>query len=181
MSSTTVLVGVTGGIAAFKAAALVSLLSQSGFTTRVIMTKHALELIAPRTFQALSGFPVYTDLFPQNGEAHPHIELARQASILCVVPATANFLAKAACGLADDLLSTTYLAFDGPILLAPAMNGVMWNKPATQRNVQTLKDDGALFIGPDTGRFSCGEQGVGRMSEPQEICQKLIEIRDMLL
>lgn len=171
-----VLLGVTGGIAAYKSAALVSLLTQSDLSVRVIMTHNAAELVGPRTFQALSGAPVFSDLFPGGGAAHPHIDLARKAAILCVAPATANFLAKAANGIADDLLSTTYLAFDGPVLMAPAMNGVMWAKPATQRNVKTLRDDGVRFIGPDEGRFSCGEEGVGRMSEPEHICREILKL-----
>ena len=176
MSSHTVLLGVTGGIAAYKSAALVSLLTQSGLSVRVIMTRNAAELVGPRTFQSLSGAPVFIDMFSEKDASHPHIDLARQASVLCIAPATANFLAKAANGIADDLLSTTYLAFEGPILVAPAMNGVMWAKPATQRNVKTLCEDGVEFVGPESGRFSCGEAGVGRMSEPDQIAQRILQI-----
>ena len=105
--------------------------------------------------------------------AHPHIELARQAKIFCVAPATANVMAKAACGLADDLMTSTILAFDGALIFAPAMNSVMWNKPATQRNRATLEADGATIVGPESGRLSCGEEGVGRMVEPNEILRAI--------
>ncbi len=168
-----ILLGVTGGIAAFKAAALTSLLTRVGMDVRVVMTKNATELVAPRTFQALSKNPVYTDMFASDSSTHPHIDLARQCSLMCVAPATANFLGKAANGIADDLLSTTVLAFTGPIILAPAMNEAMWLKPAVKRNVKTLAKDGFLFVGPETGRLSCGDSGAGRMAEPEQILQKI--------
>ena len=171
-----ILLGVTGGIAAFKAAALTSLLTRAGMDVRVVMTKNAAELVSPRTFQALSKNPVYTDMFSDDSSAHPHIDLARQYSLMCVAPATANFLGKAANGIADNLLSTTVLAFDGPIILAPAMNETMWQKPAVKRNVKTLTKDGFLFVGPETGRLSCGESGVGRMAEPEQILQKIQDV-----
>ena len=171
-----ILLGVTGGIAAFKAAALTSLLTRVGMNVRVIMTKNAAELVAPRTFQALSKNPVYTDMFSDDSAAHPHIDLARQCSLMCVAPATANFLGKAANGIADDLLSTTVLAFTGPIILAPAMNEAMWLKPAVKRNVKTLAKDGFLFVGPETGRLSCGDSGIGRMAEPEQILQKIQDV-----
>lgn len=171
-----ILLGVTGGIAAFKAAALTSLLTRAGMDVRVVMTKNAAELVSPRTFQALSKNPVYTDMFSDDASAHPHIDLARQCSLMCIAPATANFLGKAANGIADDLLSTTVLAFGGPIILAPAMNETMWQKPAVKRNVKTLAKDGFLFVGPETGRLSCGESGVGRMAEPEQILQKIQDV-----
>ena len=171
-----ILLGVTGGIAAFKAAALTSLLTRAGMDVRVVMTKNAAELVSPRTFQALSKNPVYTDMFSDDSSAHPHIDLARQCSLMCVAPATANFLGKAANGIADDLLTTTVLAFGGPIILAPAMNETMWQKPAVKRNVKTLAKDGFLFVGPETGRLSCGESGVGRMAEPEQILQKIQDV-----
>lgn len=171
-----ILLGVTGGIAAFKAAALTSLLTRVDMDVRVIMTKNAAELVAPRTFQALSKNPVYADMFSGDCSAHPHIDLARQCNLMCVAPATANFLGKAANGIADDLLSTTFLAFTGPIILAPAMNEAMWSKPAVKRNVKTLVKDGFLFVGPETGRLSCGDSGVGRMAEPEQILQKIQDV-----
>jgi phosphopantothenoylcysteine synthetase/decarboxylase len=163
-----VLIGVTGGIAAFKTAELVSMLAKSGARVTVVMTEAATRLVAPRTFEALSGRPVALSMWDANS-IHPHIELARQAEVFCIAPATANVLAKAATVLADDLMSSTLLAFDGTLLMAPAMNSVMWRKPATQRNMRQLVEDGVIMIGPDAGRLSCGEIGVGRMSPPEEI------------
>ena len=171
-----IILGVTGGIAAYKAAALLSRLVQAGADVTVVMTTSATQLVGPKTFEAISGKPVALDLFGPS--AHPHIELGADADLLCVAPATANILAKAAHGLADDLLSTTLLAFDGPVLMAPAMNSRMWNKPSVQRNLKQLTDDGVRFIGPGEGHLSCGETGVGRMAEPDEIfdaIQKLLK------
>jgi phosphopantothenoylcysteine decarboxylase len=161
------LVGVTGGIAAYKSAVLVSRLVQAGAGVRVVMTRSATHLVGPKTFEALTGRSVLLDLFGPG--AHPHIEPAEVAELLCVAPATANVLAKAAHGLADDLLSTLLLAFDGPLLMAPAMNCQMWAKPSVQRNVQQLRADGVVLIDPDEGHLSCGEYGAGRMAEPEKI------------
>lgn len=171
MKGREVLIGVTGGIAAYKTAALVSRLVQAGAGVTVVMTRAARHLVAPKTFQALSGRPVATAIF--GGGAHPHIELATAAELICVAPATANVLAKAACGLADDLLSTLLLSFAGPILLAPAMNSVMWQKPAVQRNLARLKDDGFVIIDPEEGYLSCGMRGPGRMAEPERIFEEI--------
>ncbi len=168
-----ILIGVTGGIAAYKTAILVSALVRSGRNVSVMMTESATKLVGPKTFQALSGRPVRVSLWEEDASAHPHIDAAIKADLFCVAPATANLLAKAACGIADDLLSTTILAFDGPILLAPAMNSVMWSKPATQRNIARLREDGFHFVGPETGRLSCGDHGVGRMAEPETILQEI--------
>jgi phosphopantothenoylcysteine decarboxylase/phosphopantothenate--cysteine ligase len=132
-------------------------------------------LVGPKTFEALAGKPVYTRVFGRG--SHPHIELAEQAELFCIAPATANILAKAACGLADDLLSTVLLSFDGPVLMAPAMNSLMWKKPAVQRNITQLRADGIHFIDPEEGRLSCGMTGPGRMAEPETIflaIQKLV-------
>lgn len=167
-SSREILIAVTGGIAAYKTVALVSRLVKSGYGVSVMMTESATKLIAPKTFHALTGRPVRIDLWTDSS-AIPHIEPAAQASLLAVVPATANILAKAASGIADDLVSTTILAFPGPILLAPAMNAVMWEKPATRRNVHQLEEDCFHFVGPETGRLCCGTEGVGRMAEPEAI------------
>ncbi|MGL6196207.1 MAG: flavoprotein [Thermoguttaceae bacterium] len=163
-----ILIGVTGGIAAYKTANLVSRLVQEGFGVTVVMTESATHLVGPQTFEALSGRPVYTELF-HSKRSHTHIELSRAADIMCVAPATANFLAKAALGIADDLLSTIYLSFSGKVFIAPAMNSTMWEKPSVQRNVKQLKEDGITFIGPEAGHLSCGESGAGRMSEPEQI------------
>lgn len=161
------LIGVTGGIAAYKTAVLVSRLVQAGAGVTVIMTRSATRLVAPKTFEALTGRAVRTRTFGRG--AHPHIELADTADLLCVAPATANILAKAAVGLADDLLSTVLLSFEGPVLFAPAMNTRMWEKPAVGRNIAQLEADGAILIGPGEGYLSCGAVGAGRMAEPDVI------------
>ena len=173
MKNREVLIGVTGGIAAFKTAALVSQLVQAGAGVSVVMTRSATRLIGPKTFEALTGRPVRTAVFGRGG--HPHIELARKAEVLCVAPATANILAKAAWGLADDLLSTVLLAFDGPVIFAPAMNCEMWRKPAVQRNVVQLRADHVVFVDPEQGYLSCGEVGAGRMASPDRIFQVIAE------
>jgi len=174
MQGREILIGVTGGIAAYKAAVLVSRLVQAGAGVTVIMTRSATELVGPRTFEALTGRAVRTDVFDLS-KIHAHIELAREAELLCIVPATANMLGKMAAGIADDLLSTVYLSFRGPVLVAPAMNCEMWEKKSVQRNVTQLKADGVVFVGPESGRLSCGENGVGRMSEPDQILQAIEE------
>ena len=165
-----IIVGVSGGIAAYKTAYLISDLVQGGIGVTVVMSRAAQKFVGPATFQALTGRRVLTHTFDRI-EYHlgPHIELARQAHLLCVAPATANVLAQAACGLADDLLSTLLLSFTGPIVLAPAMNSEMWNKPAVQRNLAQLQKDGFHFVGPNEGWLSCRVTGRGRMAEPAEI------------
>ncbi len=166
-------IGVTGGIAAYKTAALVSQLVQAGAKVQVVMTAAACQLVAPKTFEALTGRPVLTEMFGPG--AHPHIELADAAELLCVAPATANLLAKAAWGLADDLLSTVLLAFHGPMILAPAMNSHMWQKPAVQRNVRQLREDGFILVDPEEGYLSCGTTGPGRMASPERIFQVIAD------
>jgi phosphopantothenoylcysteine decarboxylase/phosphopantothenate--cysteine ligase len=173
-----ILLGVTGGIAAYKSATIVSRLTQNGIGVTVVMTRSATKLIAPQTFEALSGRPVYHSVFGHSvfgtKRNHAHIELARSADLFCIAPATANILAKAAHGIADDLVSTLILSFDKAILFAPAMNEVMWNKPSVQRNVKQLRDDGMFFIGPESGHLSCGETGLGRMTEPEKIIETIL-------
>ena len=174
MSRAEVIVGVSGGIAAYKTAALVSSLAQSGVGVSVVMTDTAREFVGPATFAALTGRRVVEGIF--DATEHPlgaHIELARRAQLLCVAPATANLLAHAAHGLADDLLTTLLLAFTGPILLAPAMNNEMWVKPSVQRNLQTLRDDGFHIVDPEEGWLSCRQQGVGRMAAPEVIAARI--------
>jgi phosphopantothenoylcysteine synthetase/decarboxylase len=173
MNGRELLVGVTGGIAAYKTASLVSRLVQAGAGVSVVMTRSATRLVAPQTFEALTRRAVHTRMFGRG--AHPHIELAEAAELLCVAPATANVLAKATCGLADDLLSTLLLSFEGPVVMAPAMNDRMWRKPAVQRNVAQLRTDGVVFVGPAEGYLSCGTHGVGRMAEPEEIFRVITE------
>ncbi|MBN9422017.1 MAG: phosphopantothenate synthase [Candidatus Accumulibacter sp. 66-26] len=167
--------GVTGGVAAYKAAELVRLLLKQGATVQVAMTDAATHFVTPVTFQALSGQPVFTDQWDARiGNNMAHIDLSREADALLVAPASADFLAKVAHGLADDLLSTLVLARDCPLLVAPAMNRQMWENPATRRNVATLRADGVAVLGPGCGDQACGETGLGRMLEPEEIVAELI-------
>jgi phosphopantothenoylcysteine decarboxylase/phosphopantothenate--cysteine ligase len=169
-----ILLGVSGGIAAYKSAELVRLLRLSGADVRVIMTKAATEFITPLTLQALSGNPVHTDLLDSAAEAAMgHIELARWADALLVAPATANFLARLAGGRADDLLAAVCLACDAPVAVAPAMNRAMWEKPATAENLATLQSRNIGILGPAEGLQACGETGPGRMLEPAGLADGL--------
>lgn len=162
--------GITGGIAAYKAAELVRLLVKAGCDVQVVMTESACQFITPTTMQALSGKPVFTGMW--SGEVDngmPHIELSRNADAILIAPASAEFMAKLLHGRADDLLSTLCLARDCPLLVAPAMNKQMWENPATQRNIAQLKADKITVLGPGAGEQACGEVGLGRMLEAQEI------------
>ena len=165
-----IVLGVTGGIAAYKSAALVSRLRHLGANIHVIMTKNATEFVAPLTFQTLSGNQVTVDTFhaPEYWNVE-HVALAKRAEVFVIAPATANIMAKMACGIADDMLSTTVLATKAPILLAPAMNTGMWTADATRANLKTLRDRGVQTVGPGSGMLACGDSGDGRMSEPDEI------------
>jgi len=175
-------IGMTGGIAAYKVCELVRRLQDEGATVRVAMTRSAQEFVSATTMQALSGQPVATDQWGAEGarvaNAMPHIELSREADALLIAPCTANFIAKLAHGLADDLLSTLALARRTsppcPLLVAPAMNVEMWNNPATQRNVATIRADGIEVLGPASGSQACGETGAGRMLEAHELLEDLI-------
>lgn len=165
-----IILGVTGGIAAYKAAAVCSQLVQGGASVDVVMTEAAQKFIAPLTFQALTHRPVYTDMFDiPAGENIPHIALADAADLLLIAPATAHTLAKLANGLADDLLSAIALATPAPLLLAPAMETDMWRHPATQANMEKLQAWGATVVGPAEGRLASGAMGQGRLVEPEEI------------
>lgn len=168
-----ILVAVTGGVACFKAAALVSQLAQQGHSVQVAMTPAAQAFVGTATFAALTGRSVATDLFDPKWPLGAHIELARGHDVMCVAPATANFIGKAANGISDDLLSTLYLCFTGPVVMAPAMNCEMWDKPAVRRNVKQLRDDGVQIIDPGEGWLSCRTKGVGRMAEPEAILKHL--------
>jgi phosphopantothenoylcysteine decarboxylase/phosphopantothenate--cysteine ligase len=171
-----ILLGVSGGIAAYKSAELVRLIRKRGVEVRVVMTASAMEFVSPLTFQALSGNAVQTDLLDAESEnAMDHISLARWADAMIIAPATANVIAKLSHGLADDLLSTLYLAATVPVYVAPAMNQAMWAKPVTQNNIATLRQHGVHVIGPEPGEQACGETGLGRMSEPSDICGRLFE------
>ena len=170
-----IVLGVTGGIAAYKAADLVRRLAERGATVRVVMSAGAREFVTPLTFQALSGQPVATDLLDEAAEAAMgHIELARWGDHLLVAPATANFLAKLRAGIADDLLSTLCLASAAPVTVAPAMNQQMWHAAATQENVEVLRRRGVQILGPGAGDQACGDVGPGRMLEPVDIAEAVM-------
>ena len=170
-----ILLGVTGGIAAYKALELVRLLKKEGAQVRVVMTKAACEFIAPLSFQALSGHSVHIELLDVEAEnAMGHIELARWADIFIIAPTSANTLSKFAHGSADNLLSTLYLAANCPVYIAPAMNHVMWHHVATQTNIELLQTHGIRLISPEAGEQACGEIGVGRMAEPQTIFTRIL-------
>lgn len=174
-----VVLGVTGGIAAYKSAVIVSRLRKAGINVHVIMTENATKFVAPLTFETLSNNPVVTDTFarPETWEVE-HIALAKRAQVFVIAPATANIMAKMACGIADDMLSTTVLATKARVLIAPAMNTGMWTAPATQHNVQVLKERGVEFIGPEGGFLACGDTGAGRMSEPEDIADRIMAMLD---
>jgi phosphopantothenoylcysteine synthetase/decarboxylase len=173
-----ILLGVTGGVAAYKAADLASKLTAAGAAVRTIMTEAACELVTPRSFEAVTRASVYTTLWTATEEhTGAHIALADWAKIIVVAPATADIIAKAAHGICDDLLSTTLcVCWSKPILLAPAMNTRMWDNPAVQRNVDALKQMGVRLVGPAAGRLACGTEGVGRMVEPSEILDEITKI-----
>jgi phosphopantothenoylcysteine decarboxylase/phosphopantothenate--cysteine ligase len=174
-----VLLGVTGGIAAYKSPDLVRRLAELGAEVQVVMTRGAGEFVTAQTFQAVSGRPVRTDLWDLDAEAAMgHIELARWADQILVAPATADFMARLAHGLADDLLTTVCLATSAPITLAPAMNRLMWANPATQANASILKERRIRLLGPATGEQACGETGAGRMLEPQELAAIVMRPRE---
>jgi phosphopantothenoylcysteine decarboxylase/phosphopantothenate--cysteine ligase len=171
-----VLLIVGGGIAAYKALELIRLLRKADVSVRVIVTRAGAQFVTPLSLSALSEDKVYQDLWSLTDEAEMgHIELSRSADLVAIVPATADLMAKAACGLADDLASTTLLATDKPVLMAPAMNVRMWTHPATQRNLATLARDGVRFVGPDEGAMACGEFGFGRLAEPDVILAAILD------
>jgi len=171
-----ILLGVSGGIAAYKSAELVRLFKKQGAEVQVVMTKSAMQFVSPLTFQALSGNPVHSELLDADVEnAMGHISLARWADCLIIAPATANIIAKLSHGIADDLLSTLYLAATCPVYVAPAMNQAMWNKAVTRENIETLLRHGVKLIGPEQGDQACGETGFGRLSEPVVICKHLTD------
>ena len=172
-----ILIGVTGGIAAYKVVEVASRLKKSGANVKVIMTKHATEFVTPKTFQEITNNAVSVDLFADAANFNvAHISLADFADLILIAPATANFLAKMAHGIADDLLTTTILAFDKKILLAPSMNTKMFNNPATQANLNILKARGVQILEPASGNLACGTVGKGRLPEPQEICAEIEKI-----
>lgn len=179
MSERRVLLIVGGGVAAYKSLELVRLLRKAGVGVRPILTRGGSQFVTPLALSALAEDKVYDDLWSLTDEAEMgHIELSRSADLVVVAPATAHLMARAAHGLADDLATTTLLATDKPVLMAPAMNVRMWLHLATQRNLQRLKDDGVLFVGPDEGAMACGEFGPGRLAEPPQIFEAIMAALD---
>ncbi|MDX2080673.1 MAG: bifunctional phosphopantothenoylcysteine decarboxylase/phosphopantothenate--cysteine ligase CoaBC [Terrimicrobiaceae bacterium] len=173
----TIVLGVTGSIAAYKAAEITSRLVKAGHDVFVVMTRHALEFITPLTLQTLSRQPVTTGIFDEKESWHPgHIALADRADLLLVAPATANVIAKLANGIADDALTSIALATRAPLLIAPAMNGKMWEHPATTENTMRLKERGAIFVGPEEGLLACGYEGVGRLWNVDGILDEVARI-----
>jgi phosphopantothenoylcysteine decarboxylase/phosphopantothenate--cysteine ligase len=174
VSGKNILLVVTGGIAAYKSALLVRLLTCGGAEVRVVMSKAAAEFVTPLTFEVLSGHPVLLDLFARR--SHPtvvHVELSTWAERVVVAPATADIIAKSAIGIADDLASTVLLAARAPVFFAPSMNDAMWGSAAVQRNIETLRSDGRVILGPGSGGLACGDTGPGRMMEPEDIVKTL--------
>jgi phosphopantothenoylcysteine decarboxylase/phosphopantothenate--cysteine ligase len=170
-----ILLGLTGGIAAYKAAELTRLLVRDGHDVQVVMSEAACRFVTPITMQALSGKPVATDLWDDSvPNAMGHIELSRDREVIVVAPASADFIAKLASGLADDLLSTLCLARECPLLVAPAMNRQMWDNPATRRNIHRLQEDGVRILGPSSGDQACGEVGMGRMLEAEQLRREIL-------
>jgi len=172
-----VALGISGGIAAYKAAEVLRGLQRAGCTVRVGMTKRACEFVQPLTFRALSGSHVIVDDYaPDNPDPIAHITFSQTVDLFLIAPATANIIGKMANGIADDFLTSTYLASTAPVLIAPAMNTSMWHHPATQRNLEQLKSDGVFVIEPDEGEMACGTVGPGRLSEPERIVAAALEI-----
>ncbi len=172
LSGKRVLLGVTGGIAAYKAADLCSRLTQAGSDVSVVMTEAAARFVGPLTFSALSGHPASLDMWSlPNGQAIPHVQMAAATDLAVVAPLSANTMAKLALGLADNLLTSTLLATRAPLILAPAMESHMWAHPATQEHLATLRARGATIVGPESGRLASGAQGLGRMAEPLDILE----------
>jgi phosphopantothenoylcysteine decarboxylase/phosphopantothenate--cysteine ligase len=169
-----IILGVSGGVAAYKAAAVASLLVKRSAGVTAVLTKAARRFVGEPTFAALTSRPVATRVFdPERYPLGAHIELVTKADLLLVAPASADLLAKAACGLADDLVSTLMLSAECPVIVAPAMNAAMWEKPAVQRNVHQLLEDGVGVIGPERGWLACRRNGAGRMAEPETIAEVL--------
>jgi phosphopantothenoylcysteine decarboxylase/phosphopantothenate--cysteine ligase len=174
-----ILIGVTGGIAAYKAADLVSALRKAGADVLVLMTDNARKFVSPLTFRSLSHNPVITGMFDRGNKRFPHLSLADQASAFIIVPATANFIAKAAHGIADDIVSTTFISVTCPVIIAPAMNTAMYENKIVQKNIRALKRVGITFVQPKKGVLACGQTGVGKLAEVKDIIsgiQKVLKI-----
>ena len=172
-----ILVGVSGGIAAYKAVEVMRLLQKSGSEVSVAMTRHATKFVQPLTFRALTDKHVIVDDYdPQNPDPIAHINFSQEIDLLLIVPATANIIAKFANGVADDFLSSTYLACTAPVLMAPAMNTTMWEQPATQRNIEQLKRDGVRFVEPVAGELACKTVGTGKLKDVENIVRQALEL-----
>jgi phosphopantothenoylcysteine synthetase/decarboxylase len=164
-----IILGVSSSIAAYKACDLARLFVKGGYSVHVVATEHALHLVSPLTLEVLSGNPVYSEQYPRERREMGHIELKTDASLLVVAPATANSIGKFAIGIADDLLTTTFLSVTCPVLIAPAMNPNMYNHPAVKKNIATLKSWGVTFIEPSVGEVVCGDEGIGKLADIEEI------------
>jgi phosphopantothenoylcysteine decarboxylase/phosphopantothenate--cysteine ligase len=174
----TLVLAVTGGFAAYKAAELARLFVKRGLRVIAVMTANARKFVQPLTFEVLTGNKVVTDMFDRAlppSSSMPHIDLARGTSLLLIAPASANIIAKINAGIADDILSTLCLSYKGPKIIAPAMNSEMWLNPVTQRNVKGLRDLGYRFVGPDDGGLACGDEGIGRLAAPGEIVEAALK------
>ena len=170
-----IVLGITGGIAAYNSVMLLRLLIKAGAEVQVVMTPSAKEFVTPVTFSSLSGKPVVSEFFTANtGEWHSHVDMGIWADLMIVAPATASTIAKMATGVADNILVTTYLSAKEDVMIAPAMDLDMWKHPATQRNIQTLEKDGVRIISPGSGSLASGLEGKGRMAEPEEIFQEVL-------
>jgi len=178
LTDVNILLGVTGGIAAYKAVDLASKLTAAGAKVNCIMTENACELVRPKSFEAVTDRAVFTSMWSGPADYKiSHVNLADEADIVVVAPATANIIAKTANGICDDLLSTTLCAcWDKAVLIAPAMNSNMWTNPAVQKNIETIKQMGLQVIGPEVGRLACGTEGIGRMAEPDDILKEIENI-----
>ena len=171
-----IIIGISSSIAAYKACDLIRLFVKSGYSVHPVLTKNAENLVTPLTLENLSGNHVYTDTFAKERRIMGHIELKNGASLLLVAPATANIIGKFANGIADDLLSTTFLSVDCPVVIAPAMNPNMWNHPAVQANLKKLKSWGVTIVEPDTGSVACGDEGKGRLAEIDDIYKAAVNV-----
>jgi phosphopantothenoylcysteine decarboxylase / phosphopantothenate---cysteine ligase len=173
----TIIIGITGSVAAYKIPQMAGDLKKQGFELYCVLTGNAQKFVTPWTMEAVTGSPAFSDMFYLKSESlYPHIELSRKADILVVAPATANFIAKAACGIADDLLTSLFLTCTCPRVIAPAMNERMYLKEQTRKNIRRLQKLGVRFMPVTRGRLSCGEEGMGRMSEPQDIIKTITSL-----
>ncbi len=171
-----IVVGVCGSIAAYKVPSIIRKLHENGWNVKVIMTKSAKKFVTPLTFETISKNQVYTDMFKKDVWEISHISLSDYAKVILVVPATANIIGKVACGIADDLLSSTIMAFSGKVIFAPAMNFRMWENPIVQENVKKLKNHGYTFVGPETGKLADGRTGAGRLADIDKIVETVEKI-----